>query len=230
MPPKINLTELVSVMLNNLVLEIPQESRINARRKANAKCQAEKRANETYEEKQARRDKEAKAQALKRSAMTSEEKKAYQIADANSHYHRRKEDRKIVTPWLKRCRDEGNDAFKDEHEEKIVKDWLHRMDKQADRSQKRRDDMSEEQKEALRTKDRERKEENKLKHLTDEEKQNYKRQQAQKALDREQKKKFEEKKCRTMTWEAFYRFTRPSSSHSRAINSTPNKDEIIGEK
>ena len=162
--------------------------------------------------------------------MTSEEKKAYQIADANCHYQRRKEDRKIVTPWLKRSREEKNDAFKDEHEEKIVKDWLHRMDKQADRSQKRRDAMSEEQKETLRLQDRERKEEKKLCHMTDEEKEDYKKQQAQKVLDREQKKKFEERKCRTMTWEAFYRFTRPSSSCSLAVNTTLNKDGMCGEK
>ena len=67
--------------------------------------------------------------------------------------------------------------------------------------------------------------------MTDEEKEDYKKQQAQKVLDREQKKKFEERKCRTMTWEAFYRFTRPSSSHSPAVaNTILNKDGICGEK
>ena len=222
--------EIVSGMLNNLALDIPQKSIEKSRRTSNAKSQAKKRENETDIQKQARHDKEAKAQALKRSAMTSEEKRAYQIADANCHYHRRKEDRKIVTPWLKRSREEKNDAFKDEHEERIVKDWLHRMDKQADRSQKRRDSMSEEQKETLRLQDRERKEEKKLRHMTDEEKVNYKKQQAQKALDREEKKKFEERKCRTMTWEAFYRFTRPSSSHPQAANTIFNKDGICEQK
>ena len=38
-PPKINLTELVSVMLNNLALEIPQKSKEKSRRSGNAKCQ-----------------------------------------------------------------------------------------------------------------------------------------------------------------------------------------------
>ena len=218
---------MISGMLNNLALEIPQKSKEKARHTSNAKSQTKKHENETDKQKQARCDREAKAQALKRSTMTSEEKKAYQIADADRHYHRRKEDRQIVTPWLKLSREEKNDAFKDEYEEKIVKDWLHRMDKQADRSQKCQDSMSDEQKETLRLQDREWKEAKKLHHITNEEKEDYKKQQAQKVLDREQKKKFEERKCRTMTWEAFYRFTRPSS-HPGAIK--PKGNGINGEK
>ena len=62
-------------MLNDLALEIPQKSKEKSRKISNAKCQAMRRENETYEQKQARRDKEAKAQALKRSLETEEEHK-----------------------------------------------------------------------------------------------------------------------------------------------------------
>ena len=66
--------KIVSGMLDNLALEIPQISKENARRKSNALSQAKKRENETDEQKQARREREAKAQALKRSALSSEER------------------------------------------------------------------------------------------------------------------------------------------------------------
>ena len=102
MPPKINLTELVSVMLNDLVLEIPQKSKENARRKANAKCQAEKRANETDVEKQARHDKEAKAQALKRSLETEDERKTRLKSDRDSHWQKREEQFEVVGDYALR--------------------------------------------------------------------------------------------------------------------------------
>ena len=62
--------EIVSGMLNNLALEIPQKSQEKARKISNAKSQAKRRKNETLDQKQARRDKESEAQALKRSLET----------------------------------------------------------------------------------------------------------------------------------------------------------------
>ena len=160
-PPKINLTEMVSVMLNNLALEIPQKSKENAKRKTNAKYQAEKRANETDEEKQARRDKEAKAQALKRSLETEDERETRLQSDRDSHWQKRKEQFEVVgdyalrlkaakehrrqKPWECDLTKPLSIPYLNEAEKKAVEDYLDRRETDTKRRRALKDAMSEDE-------------------------------------------------------------------------------------
>ena len=87
-------------MLNDLVSLIPQKSKEKSRKKSNAKCQAERRKNETIEQKQARRDREAMAQAIKRALETEEEHKFRLIQDNNSQIARLEADSEYYEKFL----------------------------------------------------------------------------------------------------------------------------------
>ena len=141
--------EIVSVMLNDLALEIPQKSKEIARRTSNAKCQAKRRENETHEQKQARRDREAKAQALKRSLETGDERYVRLQADRDSHWQKRQEQFEVVGDYALRLQAEKKHRaknpfqydwrkpvsipYQNDAEKKAVKDFLDRREADTER-------------------------------------------------------------------------------------------------
>ena len=144
-------------MLNNLALEIPEKSKENARRRANASSQAKKRENETDKEKQARRNKEAKAQALKRSLETEEEREDRLQIDRDGHWFKRRADSKVVRNFAARVEKAKKDSmptfaqpfvmpeYLNESEEKIVEDYLDRREADTKRRRSQKEAMSKEE-------------------------------------------------------------------------------------